>query len=77
MQENPKLLSPDYTFVGDKIERYNNRKQLEEKGLKWYTVNDMNSQKIENTKELFYKNIGKDEKILKEKNEVIKKFKSD
>ena len=39
MKENPKLLSPDYTFAGDKIERYNNRKQLEEKGLKWYTIN--------------------------------------
>lgn len=39
MKENPRLLSPDYTFVGDKIERYNNRKQLEEKGLKWYTIN--------------------------------------
>lgn len=39
MKENSKLLSPDYTFAGDKIERYNNRKQLEEKGLKWYTIN--------------------------------------
>ena len=38
MNENNKLLSPDYAFVGDNFERYKYRKQLKEKGLGWSTI---------------------------------------
>ena len=39
MKENPKLLSPDYAFIGDKVERYIHRNQLKKKGLKIYNPN--------------------------------------
>ena len=39
MKNNNKMLSPDYIFIGDKNDRFINRRQLETKNLLWYKVN--------------------------------------